>query len=228
MLESPDELSPRDGYAAWAPCYDDDGNPLIPLEGPAVRAWFGPLEGRRALDLGCGTGRHTLALAEAGAIVIALDQCAEMMAEARQKVKHAGHSVQWVLHAMPGALPFADATFELAVMGLVAEHIADLEGTLREVHRVLRLGGHCVLSALHPEKTAAGQRARFIDPDTGLRRPITTVHRTTDEYLAAGSAARLVLVGERTLHVPASLARTHPRAERYIGQALGWVACWRR
>src|ERR1700732_1050204 len=30
--ESAEVLSVRDGYAAWAACYEDDGNPLIPLE----------------------------------------------------------------------------------------------------------------------------------------------------------------------------------------------------
>jgi len=38
MNELTRELSPRDGYAAWAECYDEDGNPLIPLEGPAIVA----------------------------------------------------------------------------------------------------------------------------------------------------------------------------------------------
>jgi SAM-dependent methyltransferase len=62
--ESTDELPVQADYAAWASCYDDEGNPLTALEGPAVRAWFGPLEGRRALDLGCGTGRYSFALTE--------------------------------------------------------------------------------------------------------------------------------------------------------------------
>ncbi len=63
-MSRPDVLPVREGYAAWASCYDDDGNPLIPLEEPEVQRWFGPLTGRRALDLGCGTGRHTRALVE--------------------------------------------------------------------------------------------------------------------------------------------------------------------
>src|SRR4051794_28393841 len=63
VRESAEELSARDGYAAWAACYEEDGNPLMPLEGPAVAKLFGSVQGKRALDLGCGTGRHTLALA---------------------------------------------------------------------------------------------------------------------------------------------------------------------
>src|SRR5437660_845136 len=92
--ESAEELSPRDGYAAWASCYEDDGNPLIPLEAPAMAALFGPVAGRRVLDLGCGTGRHTLALARAGARVTALDQSPEMMAIARRKLQ--GCPVEWL------------------------------------------------------------------------------------------------------------------------------------
>ena len=223
MTESP-ELTPREGYAAWAPCYDSDGNPLMALEGPAVQALFGPLKGKRALDLGCGTGRHTGALAEAGAEVVALDQSAEMMALARLKV--VGRDVRWVLHALPAPLPLPDATFDLAVLGLVAEHLADLDRLMVEVGRVLRPGGRCIVSDLHPDRTAEGQRARFIDPDTGVRRPITTWHRTVEEYLSAGASAGLHLGGERTLVVPPELGEQLPRARRYVGMPLGWLAWW--
>jgi 2-polyprenyl-3-methyl-5-hydroxy-6-metoxy-1,4-benzoquinol methylase len=74
VRESEEELSACDGYAAWASYYDKNGNPLIRLEGPVVAALCGPVAAIRVLDLGCGTGRHTLALAEAGAQVTALDQ----------------------------------------------------------------------------------------------------------------------------------------------------------
>jgi SAM-dependent methyltransferase len=231
-METADELPVQAGYAAWAPLYDDDGNPLTALEGPAVRAWFGPLAGRRALDLGCGTGRHTLALVEAGAAeVAALDLTPEMIAGARGKFRTrvpVGARVYWVRHALPGPLPFRDATFDLAVLGLVAEHVPDLGRTLAEVARVLRPGARCVLSALHPDRTAEGQRARFIDPQTGLRRPIATVHRTAADYLAAARAVGLNLEGDRSLVVPPELPERLPRAGPYVGRKLGWVACWTR
>ncbi|MGP0063670.1 MAG: class I SAM-dependent methyltransferase [Isosphaeraceae bacterium] len=228
MQESADELPVQAGYAAWAPLYDD-GNPLTALEGPAVRAWFGPLAGRRALDIGCGTGRHTLALIEAGAAEIAaLDLTPEMMALARAKVAGRHSRVHWIRHALPEPLPFRNATFDLAVLGLVAEHIDDLARALREVARVLTPGGRCIVSALHPDRTAEGQRARFIDPRTGLRHPIATFHRAIEEYLAVGRTAGLRLEGEQTLVVPPELAERLPRAARYVGRNLGWIACWSR
>jgi malonyl-CoA O-methyltransferase len=226
VRESAEELSARDGYAAWAACYEEDGNPLIPLEGPVVTALFGPVVGKRALDLGCGTGRHTLALAQAGAHVTALDQSPEMMALARQKLQ--GQPVEWLLHALPAPLPFPEGTFALVVAGLVVEHIADLQALFREAVRVLRPGGRLILSVLHPDRTAAGQRARFIDPHTGVRRPITTYHRSITDYLAAATQAGLTLASEETLVCTAELAAVLPRASRYVGFPLGWVAAWDR
>ena len=105
---------------------------------------------------------------------------------------------------MPRSLPFRNETFALTVLGLVAEHLDDaaLAVTLAEVARVLEPGGRCLLSALHPDRTAAGQRARFIDPETGLRRPIRTYHRTIDSYHSAAAAAGMTLAEEQVLTVP--------------------------
>lgn len=225
MSDTPELLSPRDGYAAWSSCYDTDGNPLVALEGPAMRAWFGPVRGRPVLDLGCGTGRHTLALAELGAEpIVALDQSPEMLAIAQRKLT--GHPVQFVRHALPSRLPLRDGTFDLVAMGLVAEHVADLAALMREAARVLAPGGRCLLSALHSERSASGQTARFIDPQTGHRRPILTHHRTSEDHRSAGAAAGLEWVAEQELVVDEELAQRLPRAVRYVGQRLGWVAWW--
>ena len=224
-MDDIDDIPVRVGYAVWAPIYDDDGNPLTALEGPVIRGWFGPLEGRRALDLGCGTGRHTLVLAEGGALVAALDGSAEMMNRARIKLRN--FPVDWALHRLPEPLPFVDSTFDLVVLGLVAEHVADLASLLAEAARVSRPGGLCLLSALHPDRTARGQRARFIDPETGVRRHIATIHRSVETYLAIAEGSGWSLVEERTLVVPPELAEALPRARPYVGQPLGWAACWR-
>jgi len=151
-VESAVELAPLEGYTAWAAFYDDDGNPLIPLEGDAVRDLVGPLNGRTVLDLGCGTGRHTLSFAQGGARVAAVDQCVAMMSGARRKL--AGFPVLWARLALPARLPFRSGTFDLIVLGLVAEHLPDLTSVIRESARVTRPGGRLVLSALHPDRTA--------------------------------------------------------------------------
>jgi len=222
----PDDLPVLEGYAAWAPLYDDDGNPLTAIEGPTLQGWFGPIEGRRVLDLGCGTGRHTLALVQAGARVSALDGSSEMLDLARAKLQ--GYPVDWLSFELPGTLPFPDAEFDLVVLALIAEHLDDLGGVLTEAARVTRPGGRCLLSALHPDRTAAGQRARFIDPSTGERRHIATIHRSPDEYLVTAETAGWLLIESRTLIVTSEIAGQLPRAAPYVGRPLGWAACWRK
>ncbi len=222
--EQKSELSPYEGYARWAEQYDTDGNPLIALEGPAVANLLGDLSGKRVLDLGCGTGRHTIVLCQKGGLVTALDQSIEMIQIAQKKLQD--YNIHWVIHPLPDSLPFPDNFFSSIVAGLVAEHIQDLETLFREVSRILLRGGQFVLSALHPERTLAGQRARFIDPQTGLRVPIVTYHRSREEYCHFARINHLNLRNEQTLIVDDPLADRLPRAEKYRGLALGWVAEW--
>jgi SAM-dependent methyltransferase len=223
-MESPEELSVQEGYAAWAIHYDFDGNPLIPLEGPAVLKRLGPVQGKLVLDLGCGTGRHAIALANLGAKVWALDGSEAMLRQA--VAKPGANAISWAKHLFPAPLPFLDQSFDAVVLGLVAEHLQDLSAALGKVARVLRADGRCVLSSLHPDRLLEGQRARFIDPETGLRQPIATVPRSVADYLQAGASAGLTLEVEQSLIVEPSLAAQYPRASRYLGQPLGWVACW--
>ncbi len=225
-MESDGILGVAEGYAAWAPWYDGDGNPLIALEGPAVMGMIGPVAGLRVLDLGCGTGRHALAMVGAGAKVVGLDASAAMLDVARSK-PGAG-SVAWVRGSLPGPLPIGSAGFDRVILGLVAEHVERVDRLMIEVARVLRPGGLCVLSALHPDRTAEGQSARYIDPKTGERRSILTFHRPTTAYRAAAAVADLRVVAEADLVVPTALGDTLPRAVRYVGMRLGWVACWSR
>jgi SAM-dependent methyltransferase len=129
---------------------------------------------------------------------------------------------------LPDPFPFAEQSFDLVIMGLVIEHVADLNAVMREAHRVLKPGGRCLVSALHPERTAAGQRARFLDPATGLRTPIATIHRTEEEYLAPAHAAGFTVDGSKTLLGTAELAARSPRGAKYLGMPLGWIGVFRK
>jgi SAM-dependent methyltransferase len=226
LMLDPEELPVLEGYDAWAPLYDSDGNPLTAIEEPVMQAWYGPIEERKVLDLGCGTGRHTLSLARAGALLTAVDGSDEMLARARVKLD--GFDVNWSRHLFPDPLPFENDTFDLIVLGLVAEHIDDLRALLLEAVRVAKPGGRCLLSSLHPDRTSNGQKARFIDPATGLRKQIRTIHRTIEETLEIARSSGWTLEAEQTLIVPIELGQTLPRALPYVGQKLGWAAHWRK
>jgi malonyl-CoA O-methyltransferase len=210
-----DAASVRHGYDRWAPIYDRDGNPMQALEEPLVLAAVGDARGLRVLDLGCGTGRHALWLAAAGAGVTAVDFSGGMLAEARRKP--GADEVRFLAHDLHEPLPFADGAFELVVSGLVLEHLRDLGGFFREARRVLQPGGRAVLSAMHPAMLLRDVQARFTDPETGeVIRPGSLPHQTGDFVGAAVRAGfRVDNLRERAPDAP--FATRYPRAERFIG-----------
>jgi ubiquinone/menaquinone biosynthesis C-methylase UbiE len=216
----------RSGYDRWAPVYDSDGNPLQALEEPRLRRTAGDVRGLDALDLGCGTGRHALWLARRGARVTAVDFSERMLERARRK--RGASAVRFVTHDLHRRLPFPDGAFDLVVSGLVLEHIGDLDLFFGEARRVLRPGGHAVVSAMHPAMFLRGTQARFTDPRTGKRvRPGSLPHSIAD-FVTAALRAGLALESLDEHAPDARLARRFPRARRYIGWPMLVVLALRR
>jgi demethylmenaquinone methyltransferase / 2-methoxy-6-polyprenyl-1,4-benzoquinol methylase len=92
--------------------------------------------GDRVLDACCGTGDLALADLAAGGEVTALDFSERMLERARPK----SAAVRWVRgDAM--ALPFEDASFDVATVGFGIRNVSDLEAGLAELARVLSPGG---------------------------------------------------------------------------------------
>src|ERR1051326_7190087 len=182
--EPVDLLSTKDGYDRWAAIYDDEGNPLTALEEPWMDTLLGDVRGLAVVDIGCGTGRHAIRLAAAGALVQAVDFSEAMLERARTK---AGPSnITFRVHDLAKPLPFADKIFDRVVCGLVIDHIVDLGGLFREMHRVCRPSGLVVVSVMHPAMMLRGVQARFKDPATGREtRPASCPHQLSDYIMAA-------------------------------------------
>ena len=212
---NPEPSAIRSGYDRWARVYDHDANPLPALEEPLVREAVGDPRGLRALDLGCGTGRHALWLAERGALVTAVDFSEGMLGEARRKP--GASAVRFLVHDLHAPLPFAEGAFDLVVSGLVLEHLRDLPAFFGEARRVLVPSGRAVVSAMHPAMFLRGSQARFTDPESGeLVRPGSVPHQMGGFVMAAVDAGfSLTGVGE---HAPDdAFASLYPRALKYVG-----------
>ena len=92
------------------------------------------------LDLACGSGNYTIALARKGYALTGLDVSSRMLASARDKSKEA----DWVLGRVEQQ-PFADHAFQGAVCTLAIHHFDDLAVAFRECYRVLCSGAPLVL-----------------------------------------------------------------------------------
>ena len=109
----PDFISPSDcpsisqGYDRWSQVYDHDANPLPALEEPRLRAALGDVSGKEVLDLGCGTGRHSIWLATQGAVVTAVDFSEGMLQQAQ--MKPGAEKVSFLVHDLHNPLPFSRA-----------------------------------------------------------------------------------------------------------------------
>jgi ubiquinone/menaquinone biosynthesis C-methylase UbiE len=203
----------QSGYDRWAAVYDHDGNPLQALEGPIVREAIGDPRGLSVLDLGCGTGRHALWLAKAGAAVTAVDFSQGMLAEARGKP--GADRIRFVTHDLHEPLPFPPASFDLIVSGLVLEHLRELTHFFAEARRVLRADGRAVVSAMHPAMFLRGTMAQFRESNGEVVRPGSYPHQVGEFVMAAIGGFRIDEISEYA--ADAVLASRAPRAEKYVG-----------
>lgn len=206
------EVPTRDGYDLWSATYDETDNPLVKLEGPIVESLLGDVTDQRILDLGCGTGRHGLVLAEKGARVTAMDFSKGMLARARAK---AACRIEFVVGDLHERIPFADGTFDRVICCLVFDHIRELSNVLREMARVCRDDGFLVMSTLHPAMLLSGVQARFTDEKTGEKVLLASVQNQVSDYVNASISAGLRIRTMSEHFVDDALIARSPNAEKY-------------
>jgi ubiquinone/menaquinone biosynthesis C-methylase UbiE len=102
-----------------------------------IAAFLAPIEGRRILDVGTGTGRAAIALAQRGALVTGVDASAEMLEVAERRAHDAGAHVTFIRGDAHG-LDFPDRSFDAVVCLRVLMHTPDWRASLHELCRVAR------------------------------------------------------------------------------------------
>jgi ubiquinone/menaquinone biosynthesis C-methylase UbiE len=217
-MSDPKVLPTRDGYDRWAATYDTMGNWLLELEEPEVDRAFGDVAGLDVLDVGAGTGRHAIRLAERGARVTAVDFSEQMVERARQKPGAEG--VRWLIHDVARPLPFAENSFDCVLSALVLEHIPvdQLAAFFGELARVARSDGVVVVTAMHPAMFVRGVSANFRDESEEVR-PRSYV-ATLSDYVMAAIQGGLVIDALAERSVDEGLVARNERARKW----LGWPA----
>ena len=107
--------------------------------------------GAAVLDLACGTGDLTKALAEKGYRVTGLDISAEMMAIGKEKCRYLTPKPSFVLGSAE-TIPFADGTFDAVTIAFGLRNFDHRAQCLAEIRRVLKPGGRlAVLEFAEPK-----------------------------------------------------------------------------
>lgn len=164
--------------------------------------------GHRVLDLGCGTGRHAVALARRGCHVTGVDISAGMLDEARRTAARYGVTATWI-HS-PAQAYVADGEFDavysvcegaLCLLAQGEPFDRDL-GVLRVLHRALKPGGRGLVTVLNGMRFLRAYQAD--DVRSGRFDPLTLVENGSMEIRTA-EGPRSIPTRERG-YVPSEFA----------------------
>jgi SAM-dependent methyltransferase len=166
-------------YRAWSATYDEPRNSLFDSDEPVMHEMLGALPAGTVLDAACGTGRYAAFLAARGHRVVGVDNSPEMLHRAGARVPEA-RFVRGDLHR----LPVAGGAVDAVVCALALVHVPSLAPVMAEFARVLRPGGHLVVSDVHRELVVLGSVVHSPGP-AGEPGVAPTFRHSTGDYLRA-------------------------------------------
>lgn len=181
---------------------------------PWMLRYMGDVQGLHILDLGCGEGGYARRLAAAGAQVVAVDCSEAAIRYAEEQARREKLPIAHHLRNSNDLFGIPDESFDMVLCSMMLMDCEDLDGTLREVVRVLKPGGRLFVSMLHPcfdgnHERGIGRQGQgatrevvvknYFEPrewDAPLpngTRSVIWRHRTLSEYVKAFISAGLTI-----------------------------------
>ena len=213
----------RDGYAEWAPTYEDTVLDLMDLRLLArLKAvdWQGA---SNVLDLACGTGRVGVWLNDKGVRhLTGLDFTEEMLGKARSK-----NVYDTLVLADVSETGLPSHAYDLIVESLADEHFARLEPFYAEAARLCSADGRLVLVGYHPHFVMLGMPTHF---NSATGEPVaveTHVHLMSDHVSAAHHAGfRLLEMVEGVIDDDWLAAK--PKWEAFRDHPISFAMVWEK
>jgi len=117
---------------------------------------LGDVRSKRVLDLGCGTGAAAITFAREGAVVIALDASAALLAKARARAEREEVKVEWRTGDLADLAFLRAESIDAAFSAYSVAEVDDAARLFRQVQRVLKPNGPFVFSYEHPMALCIG------------------------------------------------------------------------
>ena len=187
-------LSVQKAYNEWSQTYDTDRNLTRDLDEQIMREALTNLRFKSILEIGCGTGKNTVFLAQIGARVHALDFSEGMIEKAKERVKE--DHVRFSIADLTQRWPCEDQAYDLIVCNLVLEHIEDLSFIFSEAFRVLETQGKFLGNELHPFRQYEGKKARFDKGESVTEIPAFVHHVSDFVNAASDNGCKLIQLKE--------------------------------
>ena len=211
----------------WADKYEQELVPAIfdPWSHSTI-AMAEPQKGEYVLDVACGTGvvsRNIASYLGPQGKVVGLDSSPEMLATARSLPSPSGATIQWI-EGYAQKLPFARATFDIALCQGGLQFISDQQAALQEMHRVLKPGGRIVLMIFR-EIQCAPAFAILADTVASYAAPLMIQSIITPFTLGDADAVQALVekAGFQQISIRQETRETHfLSAEKFVrGRLLG-------
>lgn len=197
------------GYRQYSDSYDEPRNGLFDIDEPFVHQILDGLPAGVALDAACGTGRFADYLAAKGHRVLGVDSSPDMLAVARRRVP----SAEFLLGGLD-RLPVDDNAVDLVTCALALAHMPEVGPAMAEFARVLRPGGHLVISDVDNSLILRGVIVPALGP-SGEPGVVPTFRHSPGDYVRAALSAGLVI---RRFEEP---ALNNQNSERYPAPERG-------
>lgn len=164
---------------------------------------LGEVKGKYILDLGCGEGGYSRALAQKGAAVTSADCSVAMIDYAKKKAQEEGLTISHCVVNATELNNLSENHYDIVLCSMMLMDVEKLDRTLQEIHRVLKPGGTVFISILHP--CFKGKETKWIKDSgsievlvsdyhnpkewvgeiKGINAPILYRHRTLSDYVKA-------------------------------------------
>ncbi len=169
------------------------------IEWPCIQAMLPDIKGKSVIDLGCGSGRYTFLLEEAGPRKLTgVDISDEMLRIARKKAESRGSKARFVKGDLHDFVP--EDQYDVVFSSTLSHYIVDLFPLFANIYDMLTYKGICIISVVNPiysaHLTKGGQDAphprtdSFVQPwyngDEELEELLSySYHHTFSDYINA-------------------------------------------